>query len=95
MCEVLKDEREGDVICSEIMQLLHLMLNLFLVDFFVKCLDVLPGFEELEEVGCLVRPANEVALFKVQRHAFDPFSDPLELVVAIPAVEPFLSDHSN
>ena len=77
------------------MQLLHLILNSFLVDLFVKRLNVFPWFEELEEVGSLIRPADEVALFEVKCHAFDPLADPLELVVAIPAVKSFLSDYSD
>ena len=77
------------------MQLLHLILNLFLVDFFVERLNVFPWFEELEEVGGLVGPADEVSLLKVKCHAFDPLADPLKLVVAIPTVMSFLSDYSD
>ena len=77
------------------MQLLHLILNPFLIDLFVKRLNVLPWFKEFEEVCSLIRPADEVALFKVKCHAFDPLADPLELVVAIPGVKSLLFDHSN
>ena len=77
------------------MQLLHLILNPFLVNFFVKRLNVSPRFKELEEVGGLIGPADKVSLFKVKCHAFDPLADPLKLVVTIPAVDSLLSDHSN
>ena len=47
------------------MQLLHLIRNPFLVEFFVKRLNAFPWFKELEEVGGLIRPADKVTLFKV------------------------------
>jgi hypothetical protein len=41
----------------------------------------------------LVSPANEVALFEVNRHTLDPLADSLELIAAVVGEAAFSLDH--